>query len=1430
MRAPAGADKENIPADGSPSKTTPRPQRISWSHANQHHPYSTAVRDLPSSGKRRDPQRSILKKTPHIIPMQALAPEPCPDVEEVLADESYLLSPVLTIVASMKDDSDVSFSDLREAYNILAGRVRIKADASTYDVDAPVFRPLCEHHEAVARALERDLARCFIDPLHSQPSTHEQSHSEHSDVFGVLETPMSSSPVRESKKRGMSDFEIRYARDLYSVCHGALRLLSNLFAVPQLCNIFNGEELVALLTSLLAIPLAPSIPTPNSRKTYALAIFVLQTQRLPMDIIEPARPRITYAFSRAIEGELGKEGKKGSATDALKAVSEHLLSEPAVFLDSFVDLLPSILQVILSPNASIRTQCVSAFGSFVMAETTLAEEDEDKYRDTFATISLQVGNFIDKLFTDRPRDTGPDILSKALGITLANETLENKVTGPIWGACTLATVIVLSGGQLFRRTRTLKMVLSVMPHLTKHKHPAVKAIGRLVWRCLVWAFVDLQRAADQLPEGQPKREQQVSCDAAWKIVRQIVEGSVGLSIVIAVLYDGSARGVKRALEVIQVMLAGGSKSHQFATEMLLQLTSRTARRKCAMKPAEALLYCGLFDGNLMSFDTPTLNTTLHRIVKCVDPKHVRALSDTELAAAWTPLLALWKKSLLQTELCENDEIPVSIAPTDAPRSRLRRLVQPTLLDTWRNLLVAKTLADEDDSSERTDPDDATQERILALLLDILTGNSGQEIKLEQRLRIVCQLWQVAREVYSAEICASLSPNVLDELATVEISSEEALKPWAELTAALLVAGKLDRVEAWMTSSEMESDARQALWTALAREWANTEQSSFDGAIYLLSAPFGYWEMIPDDWETWDGMVAVAVQRGATLFIAANAVFDRICGFIGNSQNDLLALGEVTRHLLNEIKEDEPVPMGLFTAIGIVLEGLYPPQRSNLNDIIALINAVSSYLSSAPANMVLPFLDAAQAGLTVWIRDGEGILSTLRYTREIVPLYKACLEALAGVQLTLAHLDAYAELLASTFDRICPGAEGPAALQQFWLHVLREIPDVRTRCPEVLVPCLKSLAETYGEDLGVSVSAQVEQPAQGQDLHADADVEEVPEADIAMVDDMGDDSEAEDVLVEDSMVVASSDSWDDIDESQDARSVRQSRAASEVESEDELDWVHQTPSQSAGDDDGADVVYVDESSPQAGTGFADDAVALLAPGASVTHVQGADTAVPPRGLPCTPPRASQPIPDADAAFFLETSGASGSIVPSSVPLQDYGNPPRFAPSGEVSPSLVIASRSVLGKRARPGEAAQPDAGVRTVRRRSPSPSGSSVEDDSIVEDSLNIPEKRPAPRERQSRPTTADRSHAPKSDDVDSPISSYSSASRSREGSSRKKRVLEAVEMPPRLGSEEKGRHVLMSSLARAFLPLATTLHPSSQSSSQSEREAHPRARCRAVQG
>lgn len=93
-----------------------------------------------------------------------------------------------------------------------------------------------------------------------------------------------------------------------------------------------------MLGALLSIPMAVDLPTPNARKTCALAIMVLQCQRLPKEVLIPTRDRIALALKRGIDGELGKEGKKGSANDGLK-VSSIFLSESSFPNDLFRQLV-----------------------------------------------------------------------------------------------------------------------------------------------------------------------------------------------------------------------------------------------------------------------------------------------------------------------------------------------------------------------------------------------------------------------------------------------------------------------------------------------------------------------------------------------------------------------------------------------------------------------------------------------------------------------------------------------------------------------------------------------------------------------------------------------------------------------------------------------------------------------------------------------------------------------------------------------------------------------------------------------------------------------------------------------------------------------------------------------------------------------------------
>ena len=104
------------------------------------------------------------------------------------------------------------------------------------------------------------------------------------------------------------------------------------------------EQLGRMLTQVLAIPLADSLPTPNARKTCALSIWLLQVQRFPDNVLLPASDRIAYAVRRGLDGELGKEGKKGSGSDGLKVI-------PVYRLDRYVLSLP--LRLFMTSQSAI---------------------------------------------------------------------------------------------------------------------------------------------------------------------------------------------------------------------------------------------------------------------------------------------------------------------------------------------------------------------------------------------------------------------------------------------------------------------------------------------------------------------------------------------------------------------------------------------------------------------------------------------------------------------------------------------------------------------------------------------------------------------------------------------------------------------------------------------------------------------------------------------------------------------------------------------------------------------------------------------------------------------------------------------------------------------------------------------------------------------
>ena len=310
-------DKENrLPAES---------RRISWSMNHQYHTLTDSLSSRPlsraSGSCSPPPPKSILKKPSHILlPFEddddACQRRTTPEPSDPLADLKYLESAVTRIVAT-----DAPLRDLIEGYSVLAARLKTTVTGTT-DADAswPLFQPLRKNRQQVVDSLVRDLGRAFEDPA----STDKEK------VF--LPSPKNS--PNPKRRHGMTAEQVKFARDLCTTCHAAIKLLAVMFTLPAVYRVFTGslhtftylananlcaeEQLQTIVTQVLAIPLADDLPTPNARKTCALSIWLLQTQRLPAEILLPASDRIAFALRRGIEGELGKEGKKGSANDGLR--------------------------------------------------------------------------------------------------------------------------------------------------------------------------------------------------------------------------------------------------------------------------------------------------------------------------------------------------------------------------------------------------------------------------------------------------------------------------------------------------------------------------------------------------------------------------------------------------------------------------------------------------------------------------------------------------------------------------------------------------------------------------------------------------------------------------------------------------------------------------------------------------------------------------------------------------------------------------------------------------------------------------------------------------------------------------------------------------------------------------------------------------------
>ncbi|RPD62507.1 hypothetical protein L226DRAFT_504132 [Lentinus tigrinus ALCF2SS1-7] len=923
----------------------PRFTRVSWCEQPEYHPITASpprTLSTKSSATKAGPSRSILKRTAHIVlpPFDEDVKESTPEPEDPLTDLHYVDHPVAQIIAL-----DASLRDHIQAYSILAARLRTSL-AGNADADAswPLFQPLRKQRKAFVQAVVRDLCSVFIDPLEGSTSVTDSPTSPREPPSTTSLPSPRESPKK--KKQGMSAEQVKRARDLCGVCHAAMRLLNVVFTSPSLWSLFDEEELGYVWTQVLAIPLANQLPTPNARKTCALAIWLIQTQRLPAEVLEPARDRIAYALRRGIEGELGKEGKKGSQTDGLKAIHDLSLYLPAVFVPAFAPLVGPIISCLLAPTLVIRNQACHALGGLALAASSLPPSEAHTRISTAVASRLMRASDVSPTTPSKKRvDASPSkdsLLVRTLRTTLQAPEPRHAAQGPVWGFSVVAHLVVLLGPTVWLHSELTRTIVALFTLGMRHPKSSARALGCLAWRAMVWAFFrppHIKVAVDTETDGEDdsateddivaeRRRHDDTLRVNLKLLGTVLDMGAGVCTVGALLGPDIIDDTQNivALRVLRFMCRKGGQMCKEAMDLtrhLLSGVSSSAMMEDREWDHRRLLPQDFFSANpgLLTAEWKMLPSVVRAVIEeCPQITDIRRFSSEEASAPgmWEAFLEVWKEGLSVLKLQWG-----------------REAVPSEIREIWFHLLTCnvRTMLDNEDDEGLAKLAVATRDVLLGILedpdLDFIlreafddvptspvkpTGSKGKGMDepLPQnrwnyaiKLFLVHDLFMLTRAVIPSELFSELAESVLrylnvreDRLVGEPQCTDQVREQWASLCAEVTSACDTSVLQAFWENtlrkgrreSDWDPEVRSAVWQVFVERWESNDTSnapSWETAVVLLSAPFigsSDWDMESEAIDMWDKLLRQAIDTALDHGIDATTLVDQIAGVIATNHS------------------------------------------------------------------------------------------------------------------------------------------------------------------------------------------------------------------------------------------------------------------------------------------------------------------------------------------------------------------------------------------------------------------------------------------------------------------------------------------------------------------------------------------------------------------
>ncbi|KDQ62518.1 hypothetical protein JAAARDRAFT_203629 [Jaapia argillacea MUCL 33604] len=1071
--------------------------RVVWSQHNQYHVLPTSPPGklvTSASASKEPPTKSILKKSTHpLLPIpeenqRETTPEPGSPAE----DATYLASPVAKIVAA-----DSSLRDVIEGYSILTVRIRAHLDAEDASKRVPLVDPLVASRDQLAAAIVEHLGKAMVDPSAGRAKTVLLDR----DVFSLP------SPKESPKKKrgGMTAEEVKYARDLCTTSHAAIKFLAAGWTIPAVYNIFTDEQLSDMLTALLAIPLASEVPTPNARKTCALSIWLLQIQRLPVEVLLPAKDRIAYALRRGVEGELGKEGKKGSVSDGLRAIHDLSIHQPTTFVPSLVELLPSILSSLLAPTLVLRTQACVALGGFVRGLVTLPH----------SSLQTRISNHVETFLTTLPppspkKSSGsspspasqdPTII-RTLRTTLQAIEPQHAAQGPVWALCVMANLLILLGPAVYTNEKLMRTLSALMSLALRQKKSSVRVLSYGVWRTLTYVYHMPSLLQEKAEDGededfhdhdhddaQRQKHLQGRREAFWKVVKSMVDMGAGTGNIAALLSAGPTHpphadvetNLRAALEILNAMVKKGGESCADAIKVVKRFLSLD---NIDMPDEEwhprKLLPPSLFSTvpGLLTTDWKALSGPVGELVnECPCIEDIRPLDREELSKDWVfeNLIQVWRESITLLEISPR----MVKAPED-------------VVAVWDGLVQANVATLQDCSD-----DDATSkfaQRAVEILSEILydprvnlkvgptTSRKSTHVErstTELKLLIIREFWASLRTAVPSQLLTDagelfisrLQDRTHDILKESETSVPDlgAWEHWALLCTDVLLVCEVNQVKAFWSSKDggtawaWSKMACTMVWNTFLEEWAEAGKATWDGIVALLAVPFvdsHSWNISPDQLETWDSALWSTIGRAHDYGFDPATVLDQIAQMISSAmwQNPLFSTPStrVADMLLGhlDITEARSVPADLFQLVNDSLLTSYPSEPRNKVTCMWLIRSLARAIDTCPVELLVGVLEIVQEGVSMWIADECKDSTDEEYSFDIVPLYQTILVSLQSLSLSSSVITSMSMILEASFSgRQDKPSSMSEAFVEFWLAVSPRVLAPEGGWPESIQKCL-----------------------------------------------------------------------------------------------------------------------------------------------------------------------------------------------------------------------------------------------------------------------------------------------------------------------------------------------------------------------------------------